>query len=143
MWEIGRLPQKLHINPAAGLMSAMAMPRSLRPKPDARAPGDEEAVLPQVEMLRREAPLRRAAPNERSSTAPRSSYRPPSVWARLARFTSPRRALDAWRIARLYRDLRPFDKMDYLKHYEDEPKEVPATHGLELVDISARTRRGL
>lgn len=51
--------------------------------------------------------------------------------------------LDAWRIARLYRDLRPFDKMDYLKHYEDEPKEIPATHGLELVDISARSRRGL
>jgi len=119
----------------------MAMPRPLRAKPDAGAPGEEEAVLPKLETSRREAPLRLAPSKDRSPKGSRFSYRPPSAWARLARFASPLRVLDAWRIARLYRELRPFDKMDYLKHYEDEPKDIPATHGLDLVDFSSRARR--
>lgn len=57
-------------------------------------------------------------------------------------YASPFAWISLMRVRRLYKDVRPFAKMDYLKHYEGEPKEVSAAHGVELVDFSSRARRG-
>lgn len=135
-----RPPQKVHINPAAGLMSWMAMPRSLRAEPDAssaRSPRDEEGPLSSMAPLAREETAPRGPPPAR-----RSSYRPPSFWTLLRLRADPRGWTASWRVSRLYHHLKPFDKLAYMKHYEGESASASATTGLKLVSRAERARRG-
>lgn len=117
------------------------MPPSLRPEPanDARSPRDEEGLLPEL------APLKvvpRASSPQRPGETQRQAYRELPFWTRVRMYANPSAWVSFWRVRRLYRDVRPFEKMDYLKHYEGESKEVSAAHGVELVDFSSRARRG-
>lgn len=132
--------QKLHINLPAGLISWMAMPRSLRPEPGAsavRSPRDEEGHLSSTATLATEGTVPPRSPSTR-----RSSYRPPSFWTRVRLRADPRGWTAAWRVSRLYHHLKPFDKLAYLKHYEGEPASASATTGLKLVSRAERARRG-
>lgn len=144
MRESGRFLRTRHsllIRPAVGLIIVLAMPRSLRPEPadDARSPRDEEGFLPELAPLERSPRAARATqPRER----PTATYAPLPFWSRVRMYARPSAWISLIRVRRLYKDVRPFEKMDYLKHYEGEPKEVSAALGVELVDFSSRARRG-